>query len=108
MAVDQKGENILFVMEAGKVEAHIQIQYKGDATRFAWVLPVPALPEVEVGSQALFQNLLSGTVPSFGLSQVNDCGFGNPVVTAPSRGAGIVPTAVDGGGGGTTVVFQKA
>jgi len=33
MPVDQTGENIIFVMEPGQVEAHIQIQYRGDAPR---------------------------------------------------------------------------
>jgi hypothetical protein len=111
MAVDQKGENILFVMGGGKVEAHIQIQYKGDAARFAWVLPVPALPEVEVGSQALFQNLLSGTVPRYGLSTVVDSCPNAVIVpsTPPTRVNGSVTVAnIDGGGGGTTVVLQKA
>src|SRR6478736_6101057 len=75
MPVDQKGENILFVVSQGEVEAHIQIQYKGDAARFAWVLPVPAIPETEVGSEALFQNLLLGTVPRFGLNTTG-CGGG--------------------------------
>src|SRR5688572_28265066 len=54
MPVDQSGENILFVMDGVSVEAHIQIQYKGDAARFAWVLPVPAVPSIDVGSQPLF------------------------------------------------------
>src|SRR3954452_2260489 len=103
MPVDQKGENILFVMAPGQVEAHIQIQYQGEASRFAWVLPIPALPQVEVGSQALFQSLLQGTVPSFALNQLNDCGGnGGGLLT----GAGN-PTVIDGGGGGTTIVVQK-
>src|SRR5258708_14086805 len=112
MAVDQKGENILFVMGGGKVEAHIQIQYNGDAARFAWVLPVPALPEVEIGSQGLFQNLLSATVPRFGLSRVFDsCGTNNISVNTPGAqvsGAPTVASPIDGGGGGTMVVLQKA
>src|SRR5205809_388416 len=58
MPVDQTGENIAFVMLPGMVEAHIQIQYKGEAAKFSWVLPVQALPEVEVGSQGLFDKLL--------------------------------------------------
>jgi hypothetical protein len=111
MAVDQKGENILFVVAGGKVEAHIQIQYKGDAARFAWVLPVPALPEVEVGSQALFQNLLSGTVPRYGLNAITDS-CPNAVLAPslpPTRANGSATiAAIDGGGGGTMVVLQKA
>src|SRR6187399_3197162 len=75
MPVDQTGENILFVMEGGKVEAHIQIQYRGDAARFSWILPVPALPQIEVGSDPLFAKLLAGTVPTFGYSTQRDfCG----------------------------------
>src|SRR2546430_13288770 len=68
MSVDQTGENIIFVMEPGKVEAHIQIQYKGDAPHFSWLLPIHALPEVEVGSQALFDTQLRATQPAFGTS----------------------------------------
>src|SRR5262245_29295755 len=65
MPVDQKGENIIFVMEPGTVEAHIQIQYKGEASKFSWILPVQALPDVQVGSEALFSRLLSATVPTY-------------------------------------------
>jgi len=76
MPVDQTGENVLFVMDGETVEAHVQIQYTGDPMRFAWVVPMPAVPTVEVGSQLLFQNLLGGTVPSFNLSTQRDfCGL---------------------------------
>ena len=73
MPVDQTGENILFVREGDRVEAHIQIQYDGDPERFAWVIPVTALPEVRVSSQALFDNLLSATVPAFAQQSSFDC-----------------------------------
>jgi hypothetical protein len=66
MPVDQTGENVLFVVEDGHVEAHIQIQYEGDADSFAWIVPVLAVPEVTVGSDALFQSMLQATVPTFG------------------------------------------
>jgi MYXO-CTERM domain-containing protein len=88
MPVDQTGENILFVLSADKVEAHIQIQYKGEASRFAWVVPVPALPEFEIGSQQLFANLLAGTVPTYGFTTSRDtCGI-------QPRGG---PTSLSGG-----------
>ncbi len=75
MPVDQSGENILFVMEDGMVEAHVQIQYQGDPDAFAWVVPVMARPEIEAGSDALFQNLLAATVPTFTTTtRVEDCG----------------------------------
>ncbi len=84
MPVDQSGENILFVMEGGTVEAHVQIQYQGDPEAFAWVVPVMARPEIEAGSDALFQNLLAATVPTFTtISQFEDCG------TSRRAGAGF-------------------
>ena len=83
MPVDQTGENILFVIEDGRVEAHIQIQYTGNPEQFAWIVPVMATPEVSVGSDQLFQNLLDATVPTFVLNQR----------TEGDRGGG-------GGGGG--------
>jgi hypothetical protein len=106
MPVDQTGENILFVIDSGKVEAHIQIQYRGDAARFSWILPVPALPEIEVGSDPLFAKLLAGTVPTFGFATQRDvCG-----TTAGSTGTGGPPPinpAQDAGSGGGVVVAQK-
>lgn len=75
MPVDQTGENIAFVMQDGWVEAHIQIQYDGDPERFAWIVPVMAEPEVTVGSDLMFRELLAATVPTFEVrrSSVN-CG----------------------------------
>jgi Uncharacterized protein conserved in bacteria (DUF2330) len=69
MPVEQTGETILFVIDDGFIEAHIQIQYDPTtkAEQFAWVVPVTALPEFSVGSQQLFGNILGATVPSYGL-----------------------------------------
>jgi MYXO-CTERM domain-containing protein len=77
MPVDQTGENILFHLTDTSVEAHIQIQYDPDsgAEAFAWVIPVTAVPEFEVGSQFLFDAMLAGSVPSYGISvQTDFCG----------------------------------
>jgi hypothetical protein len=80
MPVDQTGETIVFwVDESGSephTEAHIQIQYEGDAESFAWIIPVTAVPEVMVGSQQLFDNLLQATVPTFSINNqtFGDCG----------------------------------
>ena len=86
MPVDQKGENILFALNGTEVEAHIQIQYEGAAERFAWVIPVPAVPVLEVGSQPLFGNLLNGTVPSYGF-RTRFCG-GRNTMAPPEGGSG--------------------
>jgi hypothetical protein len=73
--VDQTGENILFVVDkaAGTVEAHIQIQYVGDPAKFAWVIPVTAIPDFSAGSELMFTNLLAGTVPTYSLTSSFDC-----------------------------------
>jgi MYXO-CTERM domain-containing protein len=74
MPVDQTGENILFHIGDNSVEAHIQIQIDPDtpAEQFAWVIPVLSLPEFEVGSQLLFDNMLNGSVPIYGRSFTSD------------------------------------
>lgn len=80
MPVDQSGESILFVMEDGFVEAHIQIEYQGDPAKFAWIVPIMAEPEITVGSQALFDRMLAGTVPTFTVTTrfEGDCGSDTP------------------------------
>ncbi|HEY3237059.1 MAG TPA: DUF2330 domain-containing protein, partial [Polyangiaceae bacterium] len=110
MPVDQTGENILFVMDGTSVEAHVQIQYQGDAARFAWIVPMPKVPDVTVGSQQLFANLLQGTVPTYGYSNQRDsCGS-----FASSGGSGGASFGSGGSSGllivgdpGVTVVYQK-
>jgi MYXO-CTERM domain-containing protein len=77
MPVDQTGENILFHIGENSVEAHIQIQYdpNSGAEQFAWVIPVLAIPEFEVGSQLFFDAVLNASVPSYGLTTQTDfCG----------------------------------
>lgn len=97
MPVDQTGENILFIIEDGRVEAHVQIQYQGEAERFAWVIPVPKLPKFEVGSELLFRALLAGSVPAYGFNtSVDVCESSGD--TSASGGGGF------GGSGGQTGV----
>ncbi len=95
MPVDQTGETILFVVDDGHVEAHIQIQYDPEtqAEQFAWLVPVTALPEFSVGSQQLFANMLQATVPAFGISNWNE-----PCVFGDTGGDG---DGCDGGANGT-------
>jgi hypothetical protein len=85
MPVDQTGENILFWIDHSgdepHTEAHIQIQYEGDAENFAWIIPVLQVPEVMVGNQALFDNLLAATVPTFTIqTTVETCADSGPSV----------------------------
>ena len=71
--VVQAGERILFVTDQGQVTAHIQIQYSGAASDFGWLLPLPSLPTLEVGSNDLFAKLQALTAPVFTLTTTYDC-----------------------------------
>jgi len=103
MPVDQTGENILFILDGNTVEAHIQIQYdpNTDASKFAWVIPVLALPEFSVGSQPLFNNLLAGSVPTYGFNTTQEACGTDPNAPPPSNGdsgGALSGTAGDGEG----------
>jgi MYXO-CTERM domain-containing protein len=98
MPVDQTGENILFKLGPDYVEAHIQITIdpNTDASKFAWVIPVTAIPEFSVGSQIFFQNMLNASVPTYGVqTQTDFCGDGGDDGALSGTGAGS-----DGGGEG--------
>src|SRR5690349_4868128 len=61
----QSGERILFGLEDGTVTAHIQIQYSGAAEEFGWLLPLPSMPEMQLGTDELFAQLIATTQPKY-------------------------------------------
>jgi hypothetical protein len=71
LPIAQAAENVLFVMDtdpatgAKRVEAHIQILYTGPASTFSWIVPVTAVPTVDVGWDVLFDRIEPPTRPSF-------------------------------------------
>ncbi len=73
--VVQAGERIVFAHEDGKVTAHIQLQYEGLASEFAWLLPLPSLPEFKLSSEQLFDELEEQTAPRFVVPRLpgSDC-----------------------------------
>src|SRR5690606_22949815 len=82
----------------------IQIQYEGEAEQFAWIIPVTAVPEISVGSQALFDNMLTATVPTFTVNNrtEGDCSGGVGIGCAKLEAS---PNRIDragGDGGGLT------
>src|SRR5947209_4660232 len=95
----QAGERIAFAMADGVVTAHIQIQYQGTATDFGWLLPLPSVPTLELGTDELFTQLTSKTQPQYKINRVyeGNCSFD------PSRGGGFglggTPSANGGSGG---------
>ncbi len=101
MPVDQSGENILFVRRGTQIQAHIQIQYEGDAERFGWVIPLQSVPTFSVGSEPLFQALLQGSVPQYWFTQqFDDCSIDMDPGAPPSDGGdnGTGAAGEDGGG----------
>jgi hypothetical protein len=94
--ISQVNERILFVQGNGTVTTHVQIQYAGRPEDFAWILPVPSLPELSVSHNELFRQLEFATRPSFVLDFVGDenC-FNFPIfrldeVVATAEGVEIV------------------
>ena len=75
--MNQVAERILFVVGEGVVSTHVQIQYNGDAPDFAWILPVPSPPDLQVTHNEVFRQLQFATQPSFQLNfdEDEDCGF---------------------------------
>jgi hypothetical protein len=55
--VVQSGESILFHVQDGMVEAHVQVLYEGPSESFAWIVPTPSRPEVGVSHARLFSAL---------------------------------------------------
>lgn len=63
--IDQTGEDIVFAVDGRTIEAHVSIRYSGDAESFSWVVPVPGVPELSVGTEQLFAALSARTYPTW-------------------------------------------
>jgi hypothetical protein len=67
--VNQTAERIIFSKnDDGTVTAVVQIMYQGPSDEFAWVLPVPGAPEVDVSSDVALNRLQSATNPVYRLT----------------------------------------
>jgi hypothetical protein len=94
--IDQAGEQIVFRKDGIFVTAMVLIQYTGDAEEFSWVVPVSGIPELSVGSDAVFTALESSTRPQFILetngqrcpSDDGDSFFGGSAPMSDSAGEG--------------------
>ncbi len=101
--MNQAAENILFVQGEGTVTTHVQLLYSGAASDFAWILPVPSVPDLAVSHNRIFAQLQWTTRPGFQLNfQEDDCGF--PMVFRDGELESI-PTSADEGG--VEVVLQE-
>ncbi len=72
--IDQSAESIVFSVnsETGKVETHVQISYQGEAEDFAWVVPVPTVPDLFLSTDQLFSTLALNTAPTFDLTYLEE------------------------------------
>lgn len=103
--IDQAGERIVFGVSGNSVEAHIQIQYAGEAEKFAWVVPVQARPTLSLGSAQLFTYLDGVTQPRFQLQWEPSCQPLFPPIFSPPMEDAAPGSA--GGDGGVVVVARE-
>jgi MYXO-CTERM domain-containing protein len=69
--VVQAGERILFAVQNGEVTAHVQVQYSGaSGQEFGWLLPLPSVPTLELGTDELFALLTTTTQPRYLMNTV--------------------------------------
>jgi uncharacterized protein (TIGR03382 family) len=104
--VDQAAETIVFGIdeEAGTVDVHVQITYQGASDDFAWIVPVPAEPELFVSTDALFAALSQPTDPVFslGFDAQGVCAVGFPLTSDQS-----LTISGDSMGGGVNVIAEE-
>ncbi len=102
--VVQAGEEIVYALEDdGSLTMSVRLFYSGTDTDIAWILPLPAPPEITIGSTALFTQLRAATAPTFIVSRstVGVCRVEPSCVSAdgyPAYSGGCGYSA--GGGGG--------
>src|SRR5687768_15708658 len=71
--VYQAAERILFQIDPSDqtVRMSVQITYAGDPTEFAWIVPVPAEPDLSTDVDDVFDMLADATRPTFTLTRDN-------------------------------------
>ncbi|MEW5737859.1 MAG: DUF2330 domain-containing protein [Myxococcota bacterium] len=106
----QAGERILFAVNNGVVTAHIQIQYAGDAKDFGWLLPLPAVPQLKLGTEELFTQLINSTQPRYFVTRTFGDGCNSRFAFASPPSANSADTAGGGseGGAGSPLVTQSS
>ncbi len=71
--VEQTAERIIFATEGdGRVTAIIEVQYAGPSEKFAWLLPMPGVPEVGVSDETVLQAVDASTEPRYQLERTYD------------------------------------
>jgi hypothetical protein len=72
-AVNQRAEQIIFEVEPGWVTAHVLIKYAGAPESFAWIVPVPDIPELDISPVAAFGLIDRASSPLVEVFQEDIC-----------------------------------
>jgi hypothetical protein len=74
-AINQQAEHIIFEVEPDgqHITAHVLIRYAGDPEQFAWIVPVPSVPELDISYGSAFGFLDQQTQPTISPSVQNIC-----------------------------------
>ena len=121
-AVNQRAEQIIFEVEPGWVTAHVLIKYAGDPAKFAWIVPVPEVPELAISPLTAFGLLDRATAPIVNVDVQNICPISEYACAYPAvescdssfgddapGGFADAGASNDAGGtgGGVTVIDEK-
>ncbi len=91
-AVAQRAEQIIFEVGDDAVTAHVLIRYSGSPDQFAWLVPVPTVPELALSETFAFPILDGQTAPQISVRQSSRC-------PSPEYVCAHHPACDDGGGG---------
>ncbi len=110
--VDQSAERILFDINGdGTITTTVQIAYAGEPSAFAWIVPVPSVPEVRDGDIDVLNRLDQATQMPVLLPQPEACPFTNSSANS-GFGCGDVSedsaTSLRGGGTNESADGQKS
>jgi len=89
--VDQAAERVIFTMDEGTVTTYVQINYVGKADDFAWILPLPAVPQIDTAQRSTFDDLNRLTQPIYISPRPPDClRLPLPAAARPAEGTTTV------------------
>ena len=95
--INQAGEQIVFHQEGNDITAMVRILYSGEAEDFSWVVPVPTIPEISLGSDVTFNELEFVSRPQFNLEQTGQVCEKDQIVLSVSTQAESGMDESDGG-----------
>ena len=100
-AVFQNALRVVFAVDktAGTITEEVGMQYSGSAKDFTWLMPLPAVPTVDVGSSDDLDTLDHATAEQFTVPHENYC----PAISTLAEN----PEGRGGGGGGGPPSFVE-